>query len=82
MLTLLWIAPKKTKGEKMDLGTFLTDSSMLWRPRRTNGDITTADEASSPGFMGRRNGGYANAMYVLLPIHSTTTLLMLWLPSW
>ena len=53
VLTPLWIAPKKTKGEKMDLGTFLTDSSMLWSPRRTNGDKTSADEASSPGFMGR-----------------------------
>lgn len=53
VLTPLWIAPKKTKGEKMDLGTFLTDSSMLCIPRRTNGDITPADEASSLGFVGR-----------------------------
>lgn len=53
MLTTLRIAPKKTKGEKMDLGTFLTDSSMSWSLCRTNEDITSADEASSPGFMGR-----------------------------
>ena len=53
VLTTLSIAPKKTKGEKMDLGTFLTDSSMLCNPCRTSGHQTAADEASSPGFMGR-----------------------------
>ncbi len=52
-LTTLWIAPKKTKGEKMDLGTFLTDSSTLWSSRRTNGDVAAADNTCSPGFMGR-----------------------------
>ena len=62
MLTILCTAPKKTKGEKMDLGTFLTDSSMFWRTCRTSGDRAAADDASSPGFMGRRNGRYANAL--------------------
>ena len=52
-LTILCIAPKKTKGEKMDLGTFLTDSSTLWSLRRTSRDGAAADKASSPGFMGR-----------------------------
>ena len=28
MLTFTYIAPKKAKGEKMDLGTFLQDPSM------------------------------------------------------
>ena len=53
MLTMSWIAPKKTKGEKMDLGTFLTDSSMLRSSRRTGGYITAADQNTSPGLMGR-----------------------------
>lgn len=53
MLTMLWIAPKKTKGEKMDLGTFLTDSSMLRSSCHTGGYITVADENTSPGLMGR-----------------------------
>ena len=46
-------APKKTKGEKMDLGTFLTDKSMLQNLYPMNGNIIVADDASSPGFMGR-----------------------------
>ena len=53
ILTMLRVAPKKSKGEKMDLGTFLTDSSMLQRSCRTNGDITAADKHVSPGLMGR-----------------------------
>ena len=53
MLTILWIAPKKTKGEKMDLGTFLTDSSMLRSSRRTSGDVIATNTISSPGVLGR-----------------------------
>lgn len=53
VLTVVWIAPKKQKGEKMDLGTFLQDPSM--RPilvgfRRCR---ARANSRNRTGFLGR-----------------------------
>lgn len=56
VLTATSIAPKQ-KGQKMDLGTFLTDTCMPPRPRATR----RLTFCFSPGLMGRRDGRYADA---------------------
>ena len=62
MLTPSNVAPKN-KGQKMDLGTFLTDSCMRSALPSARADINYgyADLECSPRILGRRDGRYANA---------------------
>ncbi|KAL8905016.1 MAG: hypothetical protein Q9171_006835 [Xanthocarpia ochracea] len=57
------MAPKQ-KGQKMDLGTFLTDACMPPKPPSARGALKQrkTDLQHSPGILGGRDGRYANAL--------------------
>lgn len=60
-------APQKSKAQKMDLGTFLTDTCMSEGDAARTDMKQFADRGASSGFMGRRDGRYAYALCAIRP---------------